>query len=278
MNLSTLWLVALAGLAPVASAQSFDAVSIQRNVTVDASVIDRDDADSDIVTALSNANGLFAEQVATSVLSTNFRTSGGAAADQQSFAALNGIEIFGRAEASAFGADYEGGADIVSTTASTSTITVNETTRIAIVAFVFSDNDRSVATVASGNVSLTDANGNDLFAFTVVGDEDETEFEGWSPPRTITVSVDANVRKQFSGAINDEQDRFGDFCEAEVEGAITPYNAADYNLSGDVTQADKDAFLVAWRARNIIADFNGDGVVDRDDRRGYNRAFRRATR
>lgn len=267
--------LAFAGAAPFAAAQTFENIEADRNVIADARVFDLDDGDSDFSNDGTVNLGTFVSAVSAGVNTRNQRTFGDSAADQDSDVSADGISIFGRVEASAFGADESGGADISATTDLSASFSVAETTRVSVSSFGLSDLNSNPNAASIATVSLLDDNGDTVYTFSITGDEDGDSFVGWIQPGDYTFSASATCSIVFSGAVNEEDDRFVFFTETEVAASITPFSGADFDANGDVNRDDRAAFLAAWNARELAADFDGNGRVNRADRRAFIAVYRR---
>lgn len=275
MRFTVITVTTLAGTAPLATAQTFGNIDSNRNVIADARVFDLDDGDSDFSSDSTINPGVFAASVSASVNTRNQRTFGDSAAEQSSGVSASGISIFGRVEASAFGADESGGGNTSASTDLLATFSVTETTRISLSSFGLSDLNSNPNASATATISLTNRNGDTVYSFSITGDEGRSTFLGWVQPGDYIFSASAECGIEFSGAINEEDDRFVFFTEAEVDASITPFSGADFDANGEVNRADRDAFIAAWNARDLAADFDGNGRVNRADRRAFITVYRR---
>ncbi len=104
--------------------------------------------------------------------------------------------------------------------------------------------------------SLREVGGPSIAWYDVQGaGDDDAQFVGWLYAGTYAVAahLDAGAGQTMPAA-------------GELSLSFRVYHKTDYNTDGNINRADKDAFLVQYRARTAAADYNGDGVTNRSDR------------
>lgn len=111
----------------------------------------------------------------------------------------------------------------------------------------------------SAGASLREVGGPSFASYAVQGaGDDDTQFVGWLYAGTYSVS-----------AFFESSAFYGMPSAGELSLSFRVYDKTDFNVDGSVNSADKDAFLVQYRARSAAADYNGDGVTNSRDRSAF---------
>lgn len=97
-------------------------------------------------------------------------------------------------------------------------------------------------------------------------DADSVRRKGWLSPGPFTLQGDV------SALVEAKQGTAGT-ATAWWNMSIRFFCPSDYDTSGTVNVADRDAFLSAWNARSLNADTDGNGVVNDTDRTTFLLAY-----
>lgn len=107
--------------------------------------------------------------------------------------------------------------------------------------------------------SLSEVGIGTIASYGVQGDGSDSErFVGWLYAGTYRVNAD------FIASAGQNSPSAG-----ELTLSLRIYDKTDFNTDGVINTADRDAFLVQYRARTAAADYNRDGVTNRADRDSF---------